>query len=302
MAWCQRDPLRSNQTGTALNVYFPEFNGWHGGTQAQLNVSDISAKSRKIESSNVSIDQYVHKLRSAFGVNYIREAYGSFSNKRLSIYWTPRIKIKKLNLLPTIGYSRSVLNFHFSRNSHNTYFMDSAIGGVNGSNVEYSGNGLASGLGFEYESWYGALNFSTYGTYRVNSIFGYDDGSIRQNTVRVEDIMADRYSLIIGKNFNWNLWQFNQNLLVITDLVSARIQWNMNANYKRFTGGFSYSYTDYVAFGVGYLFGRSYRLSYSTSISTSKIGRRSLILHELGLRVLLFDSPDHRIINNSSIF
>lgn len=295
---CQRDPLRSNQTGTALTLTHPSFIGWHGGLQLNGNLQpNLNGFGKKIGTYHLGADWYIPKLKSALGVNLSKEIIGSLKIYRFAFTLAHRFEINQLYLLPTIGFGNSGYKYNTVCQKSIAYNSCQKFFEVHKSIQPQ----LSTGLGAVYQDWFASLNYQhSFDASNYSTLYS-NNGTSRKTRTKTKHF-EHGFTLLVGRSLYWKSWLFQPTLAVITNLTYSRIDLNLNAIRGKFYAGFRYGYNDHIALGLGYNIKGAYRISYSHVRATSRIGMGANGIHEIGLRVLLFQRPEHRIMSDVGIF
>mgnify|MGYP000400707346 CR=1 FL=1 len=288
-AEAQQEPQFS-QSAQLLNSQFPSFNGWHGGLQVSgLTRQQFTGFEGRPETTHINTDAYVAKAHTGIGLHYFHDGLGQMAFQRLQLSISPRIVInKRFAFLPSIGYARN--RFRLGRNNWRNLWTSSTPPFI------FDANQLNIGLGFVVDRWYGAFN------YKSGSVFSPQNQWTAGWGWNTTFSMNPAYSFMGGTSFSKLNWVFQPGLIVQTDLSSIQYKINLNARYKGLYIGLSTEFVNYYIVGIGYEFVNRYRLSYTYDLTTSRIRRGSNGSHEIGIRILLFDRPEHRLMAAPGIF
>lgn len=291
--WSQWAVIDPYQTGSAIGVLFPQFNGWHGSGQlGGFTQQKWNGFEGRPQNYHMFGDLYIPKANSSLGGIVYTEIFGQTQSRVAAFNFTYRIHIGDLYLLPTIGYQRH----QFVYKSNSSFPVD----GISSQGISetHTGNQLNGGLGFIYDKWYGTIHYNGYSNINPKWI----STSLANQPWSTSFSIPAYYSAICGRSITIKEWTFYKSIIARSNLRSIQLDFNFNASYKRWMGGVRYMLTDGLALGVGYDFLDRYRLSYSNVIGLSRIRRGSNGTHELAFRILLNSKTDHRILKNFALF
>lgn len=155
--WSQWAVIDPYQTGSAIGVLFPQFNGWHGSGQlGGFTQQKWNGFEGRPQNYHMFGDLYIPKANSSLGGIVYTEIFGQTQSRVAAFNFTYRIHIGDLYLLPTIGYQRH----QFVYKSNSSFPVD----GISSQGISetHTGNQLNGGLGFIYDKWYGTIHYNGY--------------------------------------------------------------------------------------------------------------------------------------------
>lgn len=276
-----------DQTSSNVTSSFPEFSGWHGGTQ--LNVASrqqFTGFAGRPQFYSVNGDIYFSKINSAVGVVVQNEILGSTQASMASLNYSYRIKLGSLYLLPSIGFTRHQIMWfaNWLKKAPNY--------------TRWHANQISGGFGWVYNKWFGAIHYGGSTDYNDPPQV-YITGT---NATIFTHQTAPIYNALFGRIIYLKQWSFYKSMHVQSNLSTMRVELNFNAAYHGFIAGIKFHVADYFALGIGYDILDRYRISYSTVLPVRRLISGSNRTHEIGLRILLNSKTEYRIIDNFGIF
>jgi hypothetical protein len=290
------------QSSASSNSYFQSLIGWHGGLQVQANHRNDDAQSTIYERRyDVSIDGYIHKLRSAFGLRVSHEyrSHEGNSGRIKSQSWTPieftyspKFKFKNgISLMPAAM-------IELTTQYHNWYahrFSDDDP--IPYDYIHYLSVGFGGAIIFK--DFYFSGNFNDLN--RPNRSF-YDE-------INASPAPAT-YAFLMGRVFKINKLQLTPNITLYPYLN----QIGLNAMYRGMYLGFTYAvrnielrYNSITKAGIaiGFEILDSYRFSYSFDMDYGyQMGGsgRNPCSHEIAARLILFrDRSNRQFLSNLAL-
>ena len=279
----------------------PALAGWHGGVGVYSNYLNHHTSWKEWQVSyGAGADAYVHKLHSAFALNYhhnqqinYHNASPSVSSNHLQFHWAPRLKLAESTYISTSfsyeflyqRYDWSQLTFASDMYERPFPYPDEPFM----ANTSY--HGLGGGMAFIRRGFWFSANCSF-----IN----------RPNPQGVEELpFPSSYT-------QWRLWTASvgqrlhtgDRLVVIpgASYFQANDQYgfaaSLNVERGAFQAGLRYSIDQSFSTSIGYEVRKRVRIHYGTGFGIVPNSTQLSVSHEFGLRALLQSGKIARMIEN----
>lgn len=270
------------QRMAAPTYLFPEFAGWHGGLQANLQYrNQWSGIPSNIVFYNAAVDGYSDKLHSGFSLNMSHERYGTgiINNNYVELNWSPKLTlVNGLTIMPAVSGKFIQTSFDWSQWHGGGPYQ---YGQVYDQSLQPTSSSLNRG---SVGAGVAVIYYETFLVAHVHDI-NQPDLSYFANS---ESRLPRTYSLLAGRVFSSNNFKFTPSISYHRQGEFNMVTLACNAQYKWIYVGGKYDIYGLAGVALGAELKGRIRLSYSYDVTTSRLQTQALGSHEIALRLWFY--------------
>lgn len=263
--------------------FFPEFAGWHGGLQANLQYrNQWPGIPVSYVTYNAAVDGYSDKLHSGFSLNMTHDRLGTgiINNNYVELNWSPKLTLENgLTIMPAVSGKYIQTSFDWSQLNG---------GGPNRYGQVYDPSQQPTSSSLNRGSVGAGVAVIFYETFLVAHVHDINQPDLSY-FANSESRLPRTYSFLAGRVFSSNNFKFTPSISYHSQGNFNLVTLACNAQYKWIYLGGKYDINGMAGIALGAEIKERIRLSYSYDVTTSQLGNQNFASHEIALRLWFYN-------------
>jgi type IX secretion system PorP/SprF family membrane protein len=271
------------------SYFFPEFTGWHGGLQANLQYrNQWPGVPTNYTTYNACVDGYFDKIHSGIGINLGSDRAGSgiILTNNMELNLSPKLNTQNgITFMPALSGKITHQTIDWTQLTFSQ--PDPSIPTVPTS-IYYASVG--AGLGIVFKETFLAAH--VHDINQPNQSF----------TAGSRSRLSRTYSFVAGRVFTYENIKVTPSVSYLNQGPFHLFTVSCNAQYKWIYIGGKYDYSGFAGIALGAELKERIRLSYSYDNNPLRLGGTRWGSHEMALRIWLFkDKTKKQFLSNLAL-